>query len=93
MHSFVIACGGDAALYRMKYAHLTSLAYCAEALNDMYSFTLATGSWSQLELGGNTPSPRGMMGLAATDDGYIYIFGGTSDLNNGTAWHVTVGPY
>ncbi len=48
----------------------------ADYYNDLYSFDPATVKWVKLNPSGSVPSPRHMMGFAATPDGMLYVFGG-----------------
>jgi N-acetylneuraminic acid mutarotase len=45
-------------------------------LNDVYRFSPAANNWTALSPSGSGPSPRYMMGFAATPDGMLYVFGG-----------------
>jgi hypothetical protein len=47
-------------------------------LNDLYRFSAAANNWTALSPSGSGPSPRYAMGFAATPDGMLYVFGGTS---------------
>ncbi len=44
--------------------------------NDLYRFDPANNRWTRLYPSGSAPSPRHMMGFAATPDGSLYVFGG-----------------
>ncbi len=48
-------------------------------LNDLYLFNPATTSWQKLAPNGSIPSPRQLMGFAATPDGKLYAFGGSGN--------------
>jgi hypothetical protein len=44
--------------------------------NDMYRFSPANNTWTELSPSGSGPSPRWAMGFASTPDGVLYVFGG-----------------
>ena len=52
-------------------------------LNDVYRFSAAANTWTALSPSGSGPSPRADMGFAATPDGMIYVFGGSSSYGHG----------
>ena len=52
-------------------------------LNDLYRFSAAANTWTALSPTGSGPSPRYLMGFAATPDGILYVFGGADGGNVG----------
>ena len=44
--------------------------------NDLYRFSPAAVTWTALSPSGSKPSPRSGLGMAATPDGMVYVFGG-----------------
>ena len=52
--------------------------FCLSAaayVNDLYSFSPDTATWTMLSPSGSIPSPRSGMGVVSTPDGVIYVFG------------------
>jgi hypothetical protein len=58
----------------------------AGRFSDLYSYIPAARTWKALSPIGPPPSPRGGMGIAATPNGMVYIFGGYSDVGELAAW-------
>jgi hypothetical protein len=48
----------------------------ADFVNDLYRYSPSGNKWTKLYPSGVAPSPRELMGFAATPDGTLYVFGG-----------------
>eukprot|EP00961_Rhodomonas_salina_P156607 2108763-Rhodomonas_salina.1 len=49
----------------------------AGALNDVYGLDVEAMAWREVVGSGSAPRARWSMGLAADEDGNLYVFGGT----------------